>query len=267
LFELVPAGLPAKRNLLSLINVNIGIEPFRAPVSPIIAKEERRVMKYQYVTGVAVLWLGLGIVRATAQYDDYLPPDAGPIFRFGFGPSFFQDGQLTQYGGPVSSPVNFQTGFAADAAFGWAFNRYLALDFESGYIGAQINSVPGYISDDSHLYNVPFLANVTLSLPIPHTNLVPYIGAGAGGADVVFDTDQFGPAPNNFVTGAADDVVFAGQAFGGLRFQLTRNFSLDLGYKFFATDDPTFTYPPDNFNVSFKGARTHSILLALRFEF
>ena len=224
-------------------------------------------MKCRYTTSVAVLLLGWGIVSAQAQYYSELPPDAGPIFRMGFGPSFFQDGQLTQYGGSVSSPVDFQTGVAFDAAFGWAFNRYVALDFESGYIGAEINNVPGYISDNSHLYNVPFLANVTLSCPIPHTNLIPSVGAGVGGADAVFDTDQFGPSPANFVTGAESDVVFAGQAFAGLRFQLARNFSLDLGYKFFATDDPTFTYPPDNFNVGFKGARTHSVLLALRFNF
>lgn len=224
-------------------------------------------MKCRYATGAAALLLGLGVVTAPAQDYDDLPPDSGPVFRMGFGPSFFPDGQLTQYGGSVSSPVNYKTGVAFDGAFGWAFNRYVALDFESGYIGAEINSVPGFISDDSQLYSVPFLGNVTLSLPVPHTGLIPYVGAGVGGADAVFNTDQFGPSPNNFVTGAESDFVFAGQAFAGLRFQLTRNFSLDLGYKFFATDDPTFTYPPDNFNVSFKGARTHSILLSFRFNF
>src|SRR5690348_1342865 len=103
-------------------------------------------MKYQFTAGVAALLLGLGIVRAPAQEPE-LPPDAGPIFRMGPGPSFFQDGELTQFGGPVSSPVTYQTGVAFDGAFGWAFNRYVALDFESGYIEAEINNVPGYISD------------------------------------------------------------------------------------------------------------------------
>jgi opacity protein-like surface antigen len=224
-------------------------------------------MKYQHAIGVATLLLGLGVVVTPAQYSTDLPSDAGPIFRIGGGPSFFQEGRLTQYGVSVSSPVEYDTGFAFDMAAGWAFNSYAALDFETGLIGAQINNVPGYISDNSYLYNVPFHANFTLSYPIPHTFLIPYAGAGAGGADVVFDTDQFGPTPGNFVTGSENDVVFAGQAFAGLRFQLSRNFSLDLGYKFFATDDPTFTYPPDNFNVSFKGARTHSVLFTLLWRF
>ncbi|HTQ52749.1 MAG TPA: outer membrane beta-barrel protein [Candidatus Acidoferrales bacterium] len=224
-------------------------------------------MESRNATGVAALLVGLGAVMAQAQDYSYLPPDAGPVFRMGIGPSFFENGELTQFGVPVSSPVTYQPGVAFDAAFGWAFNRYVALDFESGYIGARIDNVPGYTSDDSYLYNIPFLANVTLSCPIPHTNLIPYAGAGVGGADVVFDTDQFGPNLNNFVTGGASDVVLAGQAFAGLRFRLTRNLSLDLGYKFFATDDPTFTYPPDNFNVSFRGARTHSVLFALFWNF
>jgi opacity protein-like surface antigen len=225
-------------------------------------------MKCRYAIGVATLSLCLGAVVAQAQYYSYLPEGAGPIFRVGVGPSFFEDGQITQFGpaGPVPSKVDYDTGLAFDAAFGWAFNRYVALDFETGYIGAEINNVPGFSSDNSRLYNVPFLANVTLSCPIPRTNIIPYVGAGVGGADVVFDTDSFSDGPDT-VVGSENDVVFAGQVFAGVRFQLTRHLALDLGYKYFATDNPTFTYPPDNFNVSFKGARTHSVLAALKFDF
>lgn len=223
-------------------------------------------MKYRCAAGVAALSLCFSAVVAQAQYYSYLPPDAGPIFRVGVGPSFFQDGQLTQFGGPVSSPVDFETGLAFDAAFGWAFNKYAAVDFETGYIGAKINGVPGYFSDNSRLYNIPFLVNATLSYPIPRTILVPYVGAGVGGADMIFDTDSFGDGADT-VVGSENDVVFAGQVFAGMRFQLSRDFSLDLGYKYFATDDPTFTYPPDSFNIGFKGVRTHSILFGLVWKF
>jgi opacity protein-like surface antigen len=215
------------------------------------------------------LLLCLGSAVAQAQYYYYLPEGAGPIFRVGIGPSFFQDGQLTQYGTSVSSPVDYDTGLAFDAAFGWAFNKYVAVDFETGYIGAEINNVPGYISDNSRIENVPFLVNFTLSYSIPRTILVPYAGVGIGGADMIFDSDHFGPSsdPGNYVSGSENDVVFAGQAFAGLRFNISRHVSFDLGYKFFATDNPTFTYPPDSFNVGFRGARTHSILFAFKFDF
>lgn len=253
-------------------------------------RKEVSVMKKQYVAGIVALSFCLGAAVAQAQYYYppppagpyppppaspyppplgvlYLPADVGPYFRLGVGPSFFQNGQLTQFGGPVSSPVKYRTGLAAEGAFGWAFNKYVATDFEVGYVGAKIDNVPGYNSDNSYIYNVPFLANVTLSYPIPHTIVVPYIGAGVGGADVIFDTDSFGPSPNNYVTGRENDVVFAWQAFAGLRFQLARNLSLGVGYKYFATADPTFTYPPDNFNVGFDGVRTHSVMASLEWEF
>jgi opacity protein-like surface antigen len=218
--------------------------------------------------GVVALSVCLGAAVAQAQYYYYLPEGAGPTFRLGVGPSFFQDGRLTQYGTSVSSPVDYDTGLTFDAALGWAFNKYVALDFETGYIGAEINNVPGYISDNSRFYNVPFLVNATLSYPIPRTNIIPYVGAGVGGADMVFDTDNFQDSAGiNGVVGSENDVVFAAQVFAGVRFQLTRHMALDLGYKYFATGNPTFTYPPDNFNVGFKGARTHSVLFGLTFDF
>ena len=226
-------------------------------------------MKSRIATGVAVLSLCFGAAAAQAQYYYQLPEDAGLYFRMGVGPSFFQNGQLTEFGSAVSSPVKYRRGLAADGAFGWAFNKYVAADFEVGYIGAKIDNVPGYNSDNAYVYNLPFLVNVTLSYPIPRTVVVPYIGAGVGGADVIFDSDSFSPVanPNNYVTGSENDVVFAWQAFAGVRFQLARNVSLDVGYNFFATEDPSFTYPPDNFHVNFDGARTHSVMASLEWKF
>jgi hypothetical protein len=226
-------------------------------------------MKRRHAAGIAFFWLCLGAFVASAQDDSAVPADAGPIFRMGVGPSFFRNSQLTQFGGPVSSPVEYQTGVALDTAVGWAFNRYVALDFNTGFIDAEINNVPGYTSHNTRLYNVPFLADITLSCPISHTGLIPYAGAGVGGADVIFDTDSFRQNSSlNAVFGAESDVVFAGQAFAGLRFQISRTISLDLGYKFFATENPTFSYPSSpNFDVGLHGARTHSVLFSLLWRF
>jgi opacity protein-like surface antigen len=223
-------------------------------------------MKKQYVTGIVTLSLCFAAAAAQAQYYYDLPEGAGPYFSIGAGPTFFENGQLTQFGGPVSSPVKYRTGLSAEGAIGYAFNKYVATDFELGYVGAKIDNVPGYNSDNAYIYNVPFLANVTLSYPIPHTIVVPYIGVGVGGADVIFDSDNFSDGADT-VVGRENDVVFAWQAFAGLRFRLARDLSLGVGYKYFATADPTFTYPPDNFNVGFKGARTHSILCTLEWKF
>jgi opacity protein-like surface antigen len=205
--------------------------------------------------------LCLGVVAADAQYYYAASAGAGPYLRADLGPSFFQDGRLRDYGGPAGNVVRYDTGLTADAALGYAFNPNFSADFEMGYNGAKIDSVPGFASDNSRLYNVPFLFSAEFSLPIPRSNVVPYFGAGVGFSETVFDTDRFGPAPNNFVSGTESDTVPAGQVFAGVRFRLTPNASLGIGYKFLATGDPSFSYPPDDFNVGFRGARTHSILL------
>jgi len=234
-------------------------------------------MKHRYIAGIVGFSL-FAAAAAQAQYAEaqdysYVPPDEGPIFRFGLGPTFYRDGELTRFAtpgvppsGPVPSPVTYDTGFTAEAALGWAFNKYAALDFETGLSDVRIDSVPGYFPNDSRIYTVPFLVNFTLSLPIPRTILVPYIGAGIGGADVVFDSDNFNDGVDG-VVGSENDVVFAGQAFAGLRFKFSRHASFDLGYKFFATDRPTVSYPPDNFKVGFSGLRASSVMFAFRFDF
>ena len=252
-------------------------------------------MRSRYATGVVALALCLGAFAARAQYyyyptpppppppgpyppppppaGPYFPVDAGPYFRMDIGPSFFQDGQLTRFStpgippsGPVPSPVKYRTGLSADGAFGYAFNKYIATDFEVGYIGAQIDSVPGYFANNSYIDNIPFLANVRLTYPIPHSFVALYAGVGVGGADVIFDGDYFGNNTDT-VVGSESEVVFAWQAFAGVRFRVARDLSLAVGYKYFATENTTFTYPPDNFNVGFDGVQSHSILFTLEWKF
>jgi opacity protein-like surface antigen len=205
----------------------------------------------------------------------YFPPGAGPYFRAGIGPSFFQDGTMKGFtispgfAGPANQKVSYDTGVAFDAAAGYAFDRYFGLDFETGYIWAQFNSIQNYQVNDSSIGNVPLLVNATLSLPIPHTNIVPYIGGGVGGAISELDAHHLTePVSGNFAEGSESDAVFAYQAFAGVRFMLGSHVSLGVGYKYFATGNPTFDYPPGpDLDVSFKGVRTHSILFTLNVNF
>jgi len=223
-------------------------------------------MKSKYFIGIAVVCFG-AIGAQGQQYYYFNTEGAGPYFRAGVGPSFFEDGQLKQFGGPADSSVQYDTGLAGDLGMGYAFDKYFSLDFETGYIGTRINDVDGFASDHSSIANVPLLANATLSLPIPHTNIVPYAGVGAGGAVSVFDTDSLSDGVTT-VTGRESDGVFAGQVFAGVRFMLGPHTSLGFGYKYFATGNPTFSYPPSpNFDVGFRGVRTHSLLLTLQYNF
>ena len=211
------------------------------------------------------------------------PSGQGPYFRFGIGPSFLQDGMLKGFSfasspgfpgftGPKAK-VSYNVGVSGYGAGGFAFNRYVGLDFQVGYSWASIDSVGNYFVHNASIGNLPFLGNLTLSLPIPRTNIIPYIGGGAGGSDSIFDAHPLqetvsAPGSQNFVDGSESDVVFAWQAFAGVRFQIDPNISLGVGYNFLFTGNPTFSYPPGpNLNVVFRGVRTHTVMFTLQANF
>jgi len=228
-------------------------------------------MKHQCLVKVVGLAFCLAAASVHAQYysgEVYNPHDIGPYGRFDIGASVFQNGQLNQFGGPVNRPVDYDVGFNFDAAFGYKFNKYLGADIDFGVIGTQINSVPGFFTSNSYLDNVPFMANITFFYPIPRTLIVPYIGGGAGGSFASFNTDGFGTS-SAAVFGYESDVVFAWQAFAGVRIKLNKKMSLGIGYKYFATQDESFTYPnaslgSPSLTVGFKGVQTHSAFITFQ---
>jgi len=231
-------------------------------------KFSSRIMKHRHLSKATGLILCLSATAASAQYYPGLPPSVGPYFRFEIGPSFFEDGRLTQFGGPANSPVEFQTGFAGAAAIGYAFNPYIAADVEFGGVGAEIKSVPGFFSDRTYLDNVSYLANITLSCPIPRTIAVPYVGIGAGGTTSIFDTEGFGNN-NVAVFGTEYDTVFAWQVRAGVLFRLNRQMSFGIGYKYFATEDTSFSYSGGgpNLTAGFGGVKTHSVMAIFQMNF
>jgi opacity protein-like surface antigen len=227
-------------------------------------------MKIQRIVIVLLLCLSASLARAQSGW--YLPAGAGPYFNMDIGPTVFQNGTLKGYTlaeGPLFSAqnqkVSYNVGVSVDGSFGWDFNKYIGLGLESGYIWGSINNIPGYNASGSTIANVPFLGNLTLSCPIPHTNIVPYIGGGVGGAESIFDAHAFSDQGQHQIAyGSEDDTVFAYEAFAGVRFMLTPNIALGLGYKYFATGNPTFSYPPaPNLNIAFSGVRTHSVMFTL----
>ena len=242
-------------------------------------------MKFRQIVIAIVSLFTVSI--AHAQYLWNLPDGMGPYFRVGVGPAFFQGSNLkafsyppTLYPSPGGSPgfngptgkVSYKVGASGDAAIGFAFNRYVGVDLQTGYTWARMSGVQNYNANGSTMANVPFLADLTLSLPIAHSKFIPYVGAGAGGSDSVFDAHSFTePVSQNSVNDNEDNVVFAWQAFAGVRFQLNPKISVGLGYDFFMTGNPTFTYPlsypPTNLKVEFEGVRTHSVMFTLQANF
>jgi opacity protein-like surface antigen len=221
-------------------------------------------MLKQKFTVLVLSFFCLGIPLAKAQHEDYFPPGAGPYFRLGGGPSFYFDGKLQQFGGPENRTVSYDTGFALDTGIGYAFNKYIGVGFDTGYYETWINNVPGYSSGGAYISNVPFMAEATFSLPIPHTIIVPYIGIAGGGSSSEFWANGFGTGLRR-VYGSDWQTVFAYSASAGVRFKISRQFSASLGYNYFATQDTKYDF--GGFDVGFKGVQANSVLIMLQWVF
>ena len=205
-------------------------------------------------------------------YDDFFGANGRPYFRVGAGAAFTADGSLTEFSGfAAGNKVKYDTGFAFEGAIGYAFNQWISAEFETGSFANRISQVEGFALDNTYLYNVPFMANVTLKYTIPRTLVTPYAGAGVGGSITGFDTDYFSNGQVSLF-GSDATVVFAYQFYAGVRFDINEQMSVGIGYKYFATGDSDFRYESFNFggpdlHLGIEGVSSHIVTVSFNMRF
>ena len=105
------------------------------------------------------------------------------------------------------------------------------LGFETGYITGDANE--GSISLEADLF--PLLFNYTLSSkPSSNSGFFYQIGGGIGALILDFELT------NTFSRTSDSDVVFGGQVFTRLGYQLNENFDATAGFRYFLSDDAEF---------------------------
>ena len=233
-------------------------------------------MKYK-LTFLCATTVGVLLPAATqAQMNNFITRDAGWYWGADVGASVAQDGHLTQFSNlSVSDPVEYGVGMGMDLSAGYAFNRYFALEFQSGWTWNPINSIEGAAVHDTSLSTVPFMANAVLRYPIPRTRIVPYIGAGAGGALTMFDTDGYTRTVGNktvWLYDTASDFVFAWQAFAGVRLELNQTMSVGIGYRYLAVDPSSYSFESDYYGgstvkVGFSALQSHLAAITFNMKF
>ena len=119
----------------------------------------------------------------------------------------------------------------------------VSLQFETGVIWNSFNN-----SSSGDLYQVPFLAGVEYAF---HTGSIvePYIGVAGGGVYSDFDFNSRFENNQSSVSGAV-------QGMAGIRFKITNNAELGVGYKFLAA------WPS---NVDYVGTHSASVTFVIRF--
>jgi len=226
---------------------------------------------------LAPLIILLAALPALGQHRSFITADAGPYWRVDLGSAVAEDNHLTDFGGLTSgNKISYDVGFALDAALGYAFNKYVAVELETGWTWNGINSIEGLYVDDTSFSTIPIMANVVLQYPIPRTLVVPYIGAGVGGAGTILDTDGiYYPSGYGGLSfyGASSDFVFAYQGFAGVRVQLSKEMQLGVGYKYYVSDQSTFGdddyyyyYGPElHLGISRQAIHTASLTFTFKF--
>ena len=127
-------------------------------------------------------------------------------------------------------------GFGVTGALGYAWENGLRTEAELGYRRNDFDKVSGGAYGtrftggvDGHTSALSGMFNVLYDYDTKSA-FTPYIGSGLGLANVTAESDRL-RVDNN-------DVVFAYQFMGGVRYALTDNISLRTGYRYLTTTAP-----------------------------
>jgi opacity protein-like surface antigen len=211
---------------------------------------------------VAKIILALLILAPTAsvgQEDDR----SGPYGEFRGGGLFVADSDIEVTGIPGRHTADYDAGFGISGAAGYRFDRHLRAEVEAGYQQAEVGelTVPtaGVLDGDYDVRVVTGLINVIYDIDYWDALAVPYVGAGLGFGYVMVDSNAEAANPWD-----ASSTELAWNALVGVRFRVTRNALLSLGYRYLGTTDPDFSNSGTRVASEFS---SHEIFAGIGYEF
>jgi hypothetical protein len=205
------------------------------------------------VVGCCLGWLGL--------------PQSGCSQGFYFdahaGASIAEDVKINHFLVPTpGAKLKLDVGPQVRVAGGYHFNDYVGVQLESGFIYNQAQNLP-----DSSLSHIPMLFDVVLRYDQPDCRWVPYAGAGAGADLSILTLDHVSAPTGAVIDGQESSIVFAWQAFAGLRFKFTPTMSIGAGYKYYSADGGNWDVTHPGGRIDFGTARVHSVGLDFTLKF
>ena len=186
---------------------------------------------------------------------------AGPYVGGQAGAVFLSDSTVSDSGGG-SADIKFDTGYGVGVFGGYDYGTW-RLEGEFTYrLNDNKEVTDGGITDPigGDTSSMALMLNAYYDFRMVSPTFVPYIGAGIGGARVATEVTDLG------VTVIDDsDIVFAYQLAAGVGFVVNKQVTIDLGYKYFATADPSFEFTGGG---TLDGEyKSHNVFLGLRYSF
>ena len=181
------------------------------------------------------------------------------------------DTQLKEFFGPVlpNSEVKFDPGLWLGLRGGYGVTDWFDAEVETGFVANEIESVTDATETEASLVNIPLLLNARFHCPAWH-RVSPYFGGGLGFSTTVLSGDDL-VIGGTRMQGSAAGLVFAYQAFGGLRFAINDRMGLSVEYHYFATTSSKMstdlTVGTFSDNVQLGGTATHAATIAFDYRF
>jgi len=185
------------------------------------------------------------------------PALAGPYFSVNAGAVWVNDSDLDiDFLGDIGE-LSYDAGYGVNAAFGNAYGNGVRSELELAYRTNDIDEISisglGSGSIDGEVSSWGLMVNVYYDFDTGSA-IKPFVGAGIGFANV--DLELEGESD--------DDNVFAYQAMAGVGFAVSKAVTLDLQYRFYATDDPSYKFEGMGVDSEYM---THNVMAGLRFNF
>lgn len=186
---------------------------------------------------------------------------AGPYVGVEGGATFLQKAKVT--GDFPDFDLKTDTGFGLGVVGGFDFGTY-RLEGEFAYRRNNNKEVSGggitgNIGGD--FSSMALMVNGYYDFKMVSPIVYPYLGVGIGGArDSLKVTDDVGTVLDD------DKFVFAYQAAAGVAYNVTKELTLDLGYKYFATTKPEFEESAGGAKAKVE-YMSHNIFLGVRYSF
>ena len=167
-------------------------------------------------------------------------------------------------------------GFGAAIFMGWVLNESLRLEIEGGYRSADLDEVT-IIRDETATYTIgqvvdvggaaqagTAMVNLYYDIHLFDGPILPWIGAGLGGAFIDYSIDDPDPLNGGQFNSKDNTWVFSYQFMAGVTFPIAEGISMSAGYRYFQTQD--FVYV-DTYSEEHKTDLTqHSFDLGVQFH-
>jgi opacity protein-like surface antigen len=186
--------------------------------------------------------LFLSIFLALAPINSSIAAENGPFYVGVLGGyTFGSDLELKEY--HYSTDLDVQETWVVGAKFGYTmpFAKFLAMEFEYLYFNPDVNRTVLYFSGsdfrtmEGSVDVNNFMFNVIAKYPVGKIH--PFLGAGLG-----FSYIDLSATETTRIAGVTsthsmnrDHTAFARQLLAGVNFEINKNLSVDLTYRYFMT--------------------------------